>query len=63
MKCNMGRVDRIVRAVVGLALLGWGLAAHTAWGLVGIVPLGTALVAWCPLYVPLRLSTCRRREH
>jgi len=57
MKQNVGGIDRVLRIVVGLALLGWGVYAQNWWGAVGIIPLFTGLVNWCPLYVPLKLST------
>ncbi len=60
MTCNVGGIDRILRAVVGLALLSLiFVGPQTLWGLIGLVPLGTAIFGWCPLYVPLGLSTCR----
>jgi hypothetical protein len=60
MTCNVGGIDRILRAVVGLALLSLiFVGPQTLWGLVGLVPLGTAIFGWCPLYVSLGLSTCR----
>ena len=60
MKTNIGSVDRILRIVVGLALLGAGLYLKSWWGLVGLVPILTALVRFCPAYLPFGLSTCPR---
>ncbi len=60
MKTNIGSLDRILRIIIGLALLGAGLAVHSWWGLVGLVPLLTAAVRFCPAYLPLGLSTCTR---
>lgn len=59
MTANVGGVDRIVRAVVGIAILGAGLYFKSWWGLVGLVPLGTAVFRICPAYLPFGLSTCR----
>ena len=59
---NIGGIDRAVRVVVGLALLSLTvlLEGDARWfGLVGLVPLATALVGWCPLYSPFGISTCR----
>ena len=56
---NMGTVDRALRAVVGLALV--ALAATGvigAWGWIGVVPLATAAIGWCPAYAPFGISTC-----
>ncbi len=60
MNQNMGKTDRILRGVVGIALLVWGAISHSWWGLVGLVPLATALIGWCPLYCPLKISTRRK---
>lgn len=57
MKQNVGGIDRILRLVVGLALIGWGVMTNNWWGAVGVIPLFTALVSWCPLYLPFGLST------
>lgn len=57
MKQNVGSIDRIIRAVAGVAILGAGYYYESWWGLVGIVPLATSLISWCPLYIPLSLST------
>jgi len=61
MKANLGGVDRALRVLVGLALLAWlvlGEGAARWWGLVGFIPLLTALAGFCPLYRLFGLSTC-----
>jgi hypothetical protein len=55
---NVGRIDRVVRIVLGLAILGLGVAFRSWWGLVGLVPLATAAIGWCPAYVPFGISSC-----
>lgn len=57
MKCNIGNTDRALRILIGLAICVVGLLKKRWWGLIGIIPLGTALVRFCPLYVPLGVST------
>ncbi len=57
MKCNVGKIDRTLRIVAGLALIGWGISAGNIWGAVGIIPLFTGIIRWCPAYVPLSIST------
>lgn len=59
MKTNEGGLDRMLRIVAGLALLGL-MAAGTIgwWGWLGIVPLATGLIGWCPVYTLLGLNTC-----
>lgn len=60
MKCNVGPADRILRIVVGLAVLGTGYYYQSWWGLVGLVPLLTAAFRICPAYLPFGLSTCSK---
>ena len=55
--CNEGKADRIVRVVLGLAIIGWGVAAQNWWGAVGLVPLLTGAVGFCPLYLPFKINT------
>jgi hypothetical protein len=63
MTCNVGGIDRIVRALVGLALISLVFVGpQTAWGWIGLVPLATAIVGWCPPYALLGFSTCRARQ-
>lgn len=64
MKHNVGSVDRGLRVLVGLAILSLlvVLDGPARWlGLVGLVPLGTALVGWCPLYPLFGIDTCRAK--
>lgn len=62
MKQNMGSADRIIRGVIGVAILAAGYYFKSWWGLVGLIPLGTAFVSFCPAYLPFGLSTLRRRS-
>lgn len=62
MQKNVGSADKIVRIVLGLGLLSllFLLEAPMKYlGLIGIVPLLTALMGWCPLYTLLGMNTCR----
>jgi hypothetical protein len=59
MKLNVGGIDRILRIVVGLALIGATLAGMIGvWGWIGVVPLVTGLFKFCPLYSVLGMNTC-----
>ncbi len=58
MNGNVGSIDRIIRVVLGLAILAAGGYFRSWWGAIGVVPLLTAAIGWCPLYLPLGLSTC-----
>ena len=59
MSKNVGGIDRILRIVVGAALI---VAAATGtvglWGYIGVLPLLTGLVGWCPPYALLGFNTC-----
>jgi hypothetical protein len=56
---NVGAVDRVIRVVAGVALIGATLyGAIGPWGWIGIVPLATGLFRFCPVYLPFGLSTC-----
>ena len=57
MKKNIGSIDKILRLVIGLALLAYGFVSGSLLGLIGIVPIFTALINICPLYSILGLST------
>lgn len=58
---NVGGIDRIIRIVVGLALIAgvFTVPALNPWGWIGVVPLATGLIRWCPAYLPFGLKTCK----
>lgn len=61
MKANVGRADKILRIVAGLGLLSLILILEGNarwWGLVGLIPLATGLINFCPLYTLFGLTTC-----
>ena len=62
MKCNVGPVDRVIRIVAGLAILGAGYYYQSWFGLIGIVPLLTAVFRICPAYLPFGMSTCAKES-
>ena len=56
---NEGKVDRVLRVVIGLGLLSLVFVGpQTAWGWIGIVPLVTGLLGNCPLYSILGINSC-----
>lgn len=62
---NVGGIDRIARIVVGLAAVAFALfSGHelAVWGWIGVVPLATGLIGWCPAYLPFGLKTCAVRQ-
>lgn len=59
MKLNVGGVDRILRIVVGLVLIGLTLAGQIGvWGWIGLLPLLTGLFRFCPAYALFGMNTC-----
>jgi hypothetical protein len=59
MKKNEGTLDRTIRIIAGLALIGLTITSTIgAWGYIGIVPLLTGIVGICPLYSILGINTC-----
>ena len=62
MKRNIGITDRWIRIVAGLAIGLAGIYFKSWWGLLGIIPLATALIRTCPLYLPFGLSTLRTKN-
>lgn len=63
MQKNMGTVDRALRAVIGIVLIALVFVGpQTPWGWIGIVPLATALIGFCPAYRLIGLNTCGIRK-
>ncbi len=59
MKCNVGGIDRILRMVVGLVLIGLAATGTVGvWGWIGAIPVATGLFKFCPAYPLLGISTC-----
>ena len=59
MKANVGGIDRILRIVIGLALIALTLTGTIGvWGWIGVVPVLTAALGFCPLYTVLGFSSC-----
>lgn len=60
MKKNVGSLDKIIRIVLGLAIGAAGIYYENWLGLIGIVPIATALINFCPLYTLFGISTCKK---
>jgi hypothetical protein len=59
MKSNVGGMDRILRIVVGLVLIGLTVTGTIGvWGWLGVVPLATGAIGWCPPYAIFGWNTC-----
>lgn len=63
MKSNVGGLDRILRIVVGIVLIALAVTGTVGvWGWIGVVPLLTGLIGWCPAYPLLGISTCPMKK-
>lgn len=59
---NEGSTDRLLRVIAGIILIALVFVGpKTPWGWVGLVPLITALIGWCPAYTLLGINTCKTR--
>ena len=60
---NIGTIDRAARALVGLALVAWAaLLGGPIWAWIGVVPLATAGIGFCPAYALLGVNTCAAKR-
>lgn len=63
MKKNVGMIERIIRIVVGGAILSLAFVGpQSPWAYLGIIPLLTGLIGWCPPYALLGMSTCKESK-
>lgn len=63
MSANVGAVDRVFRFILGLVLLSLVFVGpKTYWGLIGVIPLVTAIFSFCPLYTLLGIRTCPKQS-
>jgi hypothetical protein len=60
MKVNVGSADKVVRVVIGLVIIAIGVVYKSWWGAIGLVPLATVALGWCPLYAIIGVSTRKR---
>lgn len=58
MSANVGTLDRIIRILVGIALIAWALMGGPVWAWIGVVPLATGLLRICPAYSVLGINSC-----
>lgn len=63
MEKNVGTIDRVVRIVVGVVLIALVFVGPmTPWGWIGVIPILTALIGWCPAYRLFGIRTCPAAE-
>lgn len=62
MKSNVGGIDRVVRILVGIVLIGLAVTNTVGWwGWLGVIPLATGLIGWCPPYAMFGINTCNTK--
>ncbi len=60
---NVGTVDKVIRIILGLVLIALVFVGpQTPWGWIGIIPLVTGLIGFCPLYSVLGMNTCGAKK-
>lgn len=62
MKKNMGSLDKNIRLVLGIVILIIGYMNNSWWGLIGLIPILTSTVSFCPLYAPFKISSIKSKE-
>ena len=60
MKNNVGKTDRIIRVILGAGIIAVGVYVQSWWGAIGVIPLFTASIGWCPAYLPFGISSCKK---
>lgn len=62
MQANVGGADRMIRILLGSAIIVVGIVMKSWWGAIGLLPLLTGVLRCCPAYMPFGLSTCKIKE-
>ena len=60
MEKNVGNTDKIIRYILGFLIIGAGIMYNSWWGIIGIVPIFTATLGWCPLYKLFNVSSKKK---
>lgn len=64
MKCNVGKTDKVLRTIIGLALLAGGIAIGSVIMIVlAIIAFFTVVSSWCPVYAIFGIDTCKNKPH
>lgn len=62
MKCNVRKKERILRIILGSIIVFIGYYYKNLWGAIGIIPIITGSVGWCPAYTAIGVSTCKSKK-
>ncbi len=60
--CNIGKLDKFIRVVLSYVIMGVGIYHQNFWGMLGLIPLTTAAVGICPLYMIFKINTGCKKE-
>ena len=61
MEKNVGSADKALRIGAGLIIIFLGIYFKNWWGVVGVIPIVTGVIGWCPAYLPFGISTCKTK--
>ena len=62
MAANVGGIDKILRIVASAGLVGWAAMGGPVWAWIGVVPLATGVMGWCPAYTLFGMNTCPMKK-
>jgi len=62
MQKNIGDTDKNIRLIIGFIIIILGIIFESWFGLIGLIPIITSLVGWCPLYFPFQINTKKDME-
>jgi len=57
MNKNVGKIDRLIRMIIGIIIIALGIYFKSWWGIIGLLPIFTGIIRFCPLYVPFKINT------
>ncbi|GAB2947065.1 MULTISPECIES: YgaP family membrane protein [Aquaspirillum] len=61
MQCNIGKTERVIRVIAGLGIVSLAFVGPASpWAFLGLVPVATGLLGWCPPYAILGINTCKK---
>ncbi len=60
---NVGGIDKTLRIIVGIIIIAIGVVNSSLLGVIGLIPLLTGIIGWCPLYIPFKInSSCKKED-